>query len=77
MALGVTAVVFRSVHLNNSPRQDWRHVGVATLEEPFYDRAYLKTQAVTDAMLAVHFDICIATSEFSHLPNCTTIGERR
>ena len=76
MALGVTAVVFRSVHLNNSPHPDWRHVGVATLEEPFYDRAYLK-RAVTDAMLAVHFDICIATSEFSHLPNCTTIGGRR
>ena len=49
---------------------------MATLEEPFYDRAYLK-RAVTDAMLAVHFDICIATSEFSHLPNCTTIGGRR
>ena len=74
MALGVTAVVFRTVHLNNSPRPDWRHVGVATIKGPFYDRAYLKTRAVADAMLAVHLDICSATSEFSHPPDCTTIG---
>ena len=71
---GVTVVVFRTVHFNNSPHPDWRHVGVATLEGPFYDRAYLKTRAVADAMLAVHLDICSATSEFSHPPDCTTIG---
>ena len=77
MALGGTAVVFRSVHLNNSPRPDWRHFEVATLEEPFYDRAYLKTRAVTDAMLALHLDICSATSEFIHPLDCTTMGGRQ
>ena len=47
------------------------------LEEPFYDRAYLKTRAVTDAMLALHLDICSATSEFIHPLDCTTMGGRQ
>ena len=34
-------------------------------------------RAVTDVMLAVHLDICIATSEFSHSPNRKSGWPRR
>ena len=68
----------RRHHLHASPVLDIPHtlpyVRFATHTPAAKDHA---RRAITDAMLAVHLDICCATNEFIHPLDCTTTDGRR
>ena len=68
----------RQHHLHASPVLDIPHtlsdMRFATHTPTAKDHAH---RAVTDAMLAVHLDICCATNEFIRPLDCTTMDGRR